>query len=70
MYLQRNKLTLMSNSTYVMELSKMFIIQKFLGVIIDDKLSWKDHIRKMKDRLSKCTLQNVLIYTNVIVFYY
>ena len=27
---------------------------KFLGVIIDSKLTWKDHIHKLKTRLSKC----------------
>ena len=27
---------------------------KFLGVIIDNKLSWKDHINKVKAKLSKC----------------
>ena len=28
---------------------------KFLGVLIDEKLSWKDHIANVKSKLSKST---------------
>ena len=30
-------------------------VAKFLGVLIDDKLNWKDHIANVKSKLSKST---------------
>ena len=32
---------------------------KFLGVIIDSKLTWKSHITRVKDKLNKC---NAILY--------
>ena len=35
------------------EIEHVFVA-KFLGVLIEEKLSWIEHINKVKSRLSKC----------------
>ena len=48
---------------------------KFLGVILDDKLTWKPHIASVKGKLSKCIgiltkVRNVLNKKGMILLYY
>lgn len=55
----------------LMELKLKEYENKFLGVIIDDKLSWKSHINHVKTKMSKtiailykaCPEQEIIIHT-------
>ena len=47
---------------------------KFLGVVIDDKLNWKEHIARVKGKLSKCIaimhkVKYVLNSTTLLIIY-